>query len=222
VDAIRWAVDKLTSRRVHPFFIAYLQIRATGVETGNMSQIRPQWARLGKYLEVPGGPPGKPYYRPFLDRVHDPTRYWMNQNLAGSWAPSSLREGQPPLEVVDRVGQGYSLKDNHARLAWHHLLFDDTLSVMALGVYLYRNHGFHAEGRESKPLDVIAAFASEFGFPEWRIDSTGTVPDHRRIDPVTGRVRGRTSNADFFTLFDLTIPERSNGWFEEFSIRFES
>lgn len=42
MDAIRSAIDALTADRVHPFFIAYLHIRAKGVEAGASEGISPR------------------------------------------------------------------------------------------------------------------------------------------------------------------------------------
>lgn len=230
LEAVRWAIDTLTSRPAHPFFIAYLHIRARGVEMGRMSQISPRWNDLGRLLAVPGGPPGKPYYRPLLSgQVRDRSRYWMNENLAGSWAPSSLREGQPPLRVVDRAGQLFSLREDHASLARHHLLFDQPISVMALAAYLYRNYGFDNTDPPDQPHVLASSFTLGFGF--------GVVTSSRlRIDPVTGSVTkaqialdpeersvpiSRPEEADFDILFDMEYPYRSDGWFEDFNTASE-
>jgi hypothetical protein len=194
VEVVCWAIEVLTSRPVHPFFIAYLHLRSRAVEAGDFSAVRARWGDLGKLLAVPGGPPGKPYYRPLMDgQVHDRSRYWMNPNLAGSWAPSSLRPGQEPLEVVRIVGRGFALDAGHAGRAREHLLGGEKLSVLALAAYLYRDYGFSAEDRELVPADAADVFARDFHFRDSQADDT-----------------------DFDLLFDTGDPGSPSEWFESY------
>ncbi|MEA9586893.1 hypothetical protein VC279_15625 [Xanthomonas sp. WHRI 10064A] len=77
-----------------------------------------------------------PYIKPF----GGPTN---NRNVAGSYAPSSLR-GVAPLMKVISFDQGsnpitLSLKTQHSSLAFKHLLNDQRISLVALGVFLYRD-----------------------------------------------------------------------------------
>jgi hypothetical protein len=183
VPVVRWAIQRLTSRPVHPFFLAYLHIRARAIQTGDQSSIQPAWGDFGEaYLSIPGGPPGKPYYRPFLEgEVLDRSRYWMNSNLAGSWAPSSLRQGQEPLNVVRIADRGFALDPGHSARARSHLLHDRALSVLPLAAYLYRDYGFIDTGRAPTKSDLIETFGQDFEFR-----------------------RGEHSDGDFDTLFEIS------------------
>jgi hypothetical protein len=190
VPVVQWAIEALTSRQVHPFFIAYLHLRALAIQNDEFSSIRPRWADIGKHLALPGGPPGKPYYRPWLDgQVHDRSRYWMNSNLAGSWAPSSLR--QEPLNVVRTTGRTFALEPGHAQRALTHLLYGVRLPVLPFASYLYRDYGFVNRQHEPNSNDVINAFAQDFRFRE-----------------------NRSADEDFTTMFDDGEQESPSPLFE--------
>lgn len=160
LEAARWGIETLKEARVHPFFLAYLHIRKRGAELGTSEDIVPNWDELGTYMHVRGGPPGKPYYRPLWHgKDVDPARYWLNRNLAGSYAPSSLRN--VPIRVIDIRGGHFALRPGHARLAFEHLLYGQRLSAIALAAYLYRDFGFVSD-RTPGPEDLREAFAEDF------------------------------------------------------------
>lgn len=139
VDVVKWAIEHLTQQKIHAFFSAYLHLRAVALEVGSTHDIPARWADLSPLLEVPGGPAGKPYYRPMLHRLN--TSPWLNPNLAGSYAPSSIRDSV--RKVVSPANGHYSLLDGHVDLASEYLLFNDRLSAPALSVFFYRNRGFY-------------------------------------------------------------------------------
>src|SRR5580704_9599020 len=152
LEAVRWGIQTLKASRVHPFFLAYLHLRKQAAEQGTMDDIVPDWEELGTYLRVRGAPPGKPYYRPLWHgNATDPGRYWLNPNLAGSYAPSSLRN--VPTRVVGINGSHFSLRPEHARLAREHLLYEEPISAIALAAFLYRDFGLMAE-RSLGPHDL--------------------------------------------------------------------
>ena len=91
-EGVRVATQALLSRDSHPFFIAYLWLRRQAVIQGTTAHIRPDWAGLAPYMEVSGALPSKPYLRPFWQGRHDSGQEWLNNNIAGSFAPSSLRK----------------------------------------------------------------------------------------------------------------------------------
>lgn len=159
--AARWAIATLRAAKVHPFFLAYLHLRKRAADEGN-PVIAPHWDELGELLRVPGGPPGKPYYRPFWNgTVDDPGRYWLNRNIAGSYAPSSLRN--VPTRVIETVGSEFSLKPSHAALARQHLLYDQPLPAIAVAAFFYRNYGFHSPPPHTpSPFDLVLILRDDF------------------------------------------------------------
>jgi hypothetical protein len=193
VEAVRWGIGQLQARPVHPFFLAYLHLRKWAQQTGSVSGIQPRWSELTPHLQMAGGPPGRPYYRPLAEyKVRDPANYWMNKNVAGSFAPSSIRA--TARLVVETEDGGFRLRENHATLAREYLLLGEPLSATAFAAYWYRDYGFMPGlGFGIGPNDLAGAFAEDFGF-----DST---------DP------------DFDTLFVVDLPEDPilGNWFESFA-----
>ncbi|MGQ3549252.1 hypothetical protein [Streptomyces rochei] len=162
-EVIRWAIDRLSTQRIHPFFLAYLYLHSLTPDENNPTPVSPIWGDLGKYLVMPGGPPNKPFYRPFFTDIRKPERYWLNANLAGSWAPSSLR--QVPKKVVDVVDDGlFLLKENSAELALQHLLYDEPVPALALSAYMLRNYAFSSDEGAPSEARIRALFLEEFNF----------------------------------------------------------
>jgi len=141
------------------------------------------------FLRVPGGPPGKPNFRPFWNQTRDAGQDWLNANLAGSYAPSSLRS--LPRRVVDIGDGGFSLKEDHWQLARQHLLYDDRVPAVALCAFLYRDFGFTTDGISPAPAALIDIFRMDFGY---RLDS---------------------DDIEFEHLYDANVPARED-WFVPF------
>jgi hypothetical protein len=163
-DVVRWSIGRLSAQRIHPFFLAYLHLRARSVELGRTFDIRPNWNSLGEYLKVPGGPPRKPYYRPLwpLETLESP-RYWLNENLAGSFAPSSLRATEP-RKVIETQGKSFSLRPNHAELAYQYLLYGKRVPAIAIAAFWFRDFGFVGRAEEPRSPLLIGAFMQHFRF----------------------------------------------------------
>lgn len=160
VELVRKAIALLAGRKVHEYFPGYLQLHRQAAAQGSDDHIDPNWVDLEPFLAVPGGP--QPNFRPFASRGHN---YWLNGNLPGSYAGSSVRLDKPGGKVVSDDGNRHSLtlRSGHAELALAHLLYSDKLAVRALAIFLYRNHGFSPEVEE-QPLAPVIAFRRDFGF----------------------------------------------------------
>jgi len=144
LDVVRWGIAELRNHKIHPFYLAYLQLRKQAAIQGSTSDITPHWDELAEYLAVAGGPPGKPFFRPTWHRDVEPSGLWLNPNIAGSYAPSSIRG--VPRKVVDVDGSDYSLLPDHAQLARDHLLYGEPVSPIALAAFVYRDFGFVMDG----------------------------------------------------------------------------
>jgi hypothetical protein len=120
----------------------------------------------GTFLQAPGGPRGKPYIVAFVEDDPSGENEWMNQNLAGSYAGSSVRRVSPILQVVDIAGQRqsttWSLRDRHWELARTHLCFGAPVPAIPLAVVFYRDFGFDWEAPDL-PL-LVDVFKHEFGY----------------------------------------------------------
>jgi len=188
IDVVRWAIEQLVGQRIHPFFPAYLILHRAAAERESPVDLHPRWEELEQFLHVPGGPPGKPNFRPFWHQSSSAGQHWLNANLAGSYAPSSIRE--LPRRVIDlEEGGGFSLKDNHWELAREHLLYDERAPAIPLAAFLYRDFGFTTDGPAISPHDLIAIFRRDFGY------------------------RPDSDDVEFSHLYNQAIPERVD-WFE--------
>lgn len=162
LSTVQLSVRALLNRDTHPFFIAYLWLRRQAHNQGSQIDIDPKWADLGAFLRVVDAPATRPYLRPFWKGARADGREWLNSNLAGSFAPSSLRDA--PREVIDTTAAGrFILRKNHWNLALSKLLLGSPMSVVALSAFLFREYGF--VGSDSPTAnDLIRIFREEFGY----------------------------------------------------------
>ena len=184
--AVKAGIRTLQSQRIHEHFPAYIHLRQRGVLTRSFDSIEPKWREVGTLLWMPKGPPTKPHYRPFSSRnLKDPSGYWFNENLAGSYAPRSLRATSQFM--LNQSRDGFALSPDHALQAFRVLLKGTKVPAWALAAYYLRNYGFSLD-RVGVYEDLISAFKMEFSF------------DH---------------GSDFETLFDDEKPWHFTGdWFE--------
>ncbi|MFT3685725.1 MAG: AAA family ATPase [Phycisphaerales bacterium] len=186
------AFASLRSKKVHPLFAGYLHLRSLAQEQNSRS-VRPDFTGFYKrFFAVADGPETAPFLRPFVNHKATADNLWMNRNVAGSYAKSSLREGQPFSKVVETTADGtYRLKNGHGKLAARHLLYGRPLPATELAAFLYRDFGLAETMRQ--PLDLLPLFAKYFGFSS----SEGAL------------------SSDFFELFESldTHPQQAN-WFE--------
>ena len=186
IDAVRRSIEALHEPFIHEQFIAYLHIRKRGVEDGSMVGIEPRWTDVSTLLAVPGGPPNKPHYRPVASRTkHDPSGYWLNPNIPGSYAQNSLRSVS--RFMLDSSGD-FSLPTDHAQQALKAHLKEQRQPAWPFAGFFLRNFSFHPAAATSD--DLIKGFCHLF-----RFDST---------EP----------GSDFDTLFTVGN-EPDIEWFEE-------
>jgi len=159
------ALTNLRRRRTHPLFAGYLHLRQKAVEFGKLDELRPDFLGFfNRYFRVDGHPIGMPFVKPFTPHKKPTTvDLWLNRNVAGSYAPSSLRAGQPFRKVVDVSPDGaYTLRPDHAARAREVLLFGESISAADLAIFLYRDSGL-LDGIRTVP-DLVRCFAAEFGY----------------------------------------------------------
>lgn len=196
-QSVQWAIGELKNQSIHPFFIAYLVLRKRSMELGE-STFTVDWeAEIASYLRVDGGGETRPYYRPFFNqKVQDESRYWLNRNLAGSFAPSSIRRAAG--SIASGAGRSYTLSDNHVEKASKTLLKDVPVNIHALAIYLLRNRLF---GGNLPPnhQDAILAFRKLFIFGSdssgnsdfnklFALDNQQSLPTHL-FEPFHGSVQ---------------------------------
>lgn len=167
VDAVRAGIEGLQAIPIHPYFLAYLHLRQRAGLAGGDTELKPVWKDLGPYLEVAGATTKHPYFRPFWDGAAGAGQHWLNGNLAGSFAYSSLRAASPPMLVVDydEASRTFSLKPKHWQLAQEHLLHGNKIPAESIALFLLRDYGFMTDwGKAPTSDDLVELFATEFGY----------------------------------------------------------
>jgi hypothetical protein len=160
--AVKAGMDALKSQRIHEHFPAYLELRRLAVTSGSLTNLKPEWKVVSDLLKMPSGPPTKPHYRPFSSRnLKDESGYWYNPNLAGSYAPKSMRATSGFM--LNANGNDYELPTDHVQQALLRLLKATKVPAWALAAYYLRNYGFVFDG-EGGYAELIAAFKKEFAF----------------------------------------------------------
>lgn len=182
MTAVRWAIDTLGARKLHPTLVMYLYLRKEQ-RGGRLAEASASSEEVLSLIRMPGVP-NKPYYFPFMDRgVRNGTplpSFWRNRNIPGSWSPGSIfrLKGGGWMGLANG---GYILPDDHLDRAFKDLIFEQPVSALALGAYFLRNHGFVLSG-EPEATDIIAGFRTEFDYPDDADDEfsrlfTSDIPD---------------------------------------------
>ncbi len=132
VPTVEVAIKRLQESKAHEQSVFYLSLLKLSTEHDDLSECLASAYQqiISKWLDVPGG--SSPYYRPFASRGEN---YWMNPNLAGSFAPSSLRDEK---KVLFYTSEGKlrlpSVTEISSKLIGGHLI-----PAWALAAFLFRN-----------------------------------------------------------------------------------
>lgn len=162
--AVKTGIAALKSQRIHEHFPAYLELRRLAVSSGSLTSLEPDWKIVSDLLKMPSGPPTKPHYRPFSSRnLKDESGYWYNPNLAGSYAPKSMRATSGFM--LNASGDDYELPADHVQQALLRLLKGTKVPAWALAAYYLRNYGFVFDG-DGGYDELVAAFKQEFAFEQ--------------------------------------------------------
>lgn len=168
VDRIQASIESLWESDIHAHFPAYLCLKNEAAASGTTDGLDyDYWDFFDTFLRVEGGPPGKPYLRPFSTRYSEEERMWLNENLAGSYAPSSIR--RTIYEFAEEDGENWALKDGHANIAKD--VLEGPVQALALAVFLYRDFSFEMTEPDLAP--IIKTFAQDFGY----LDENGNLAD---------------------------------------------
>jgi hypothetical protein len=168
------SLTRLREQRTHTFFAGYLYLQQLASQLGRLEDLQPDFRQFfHKFFEVGNHPLGAPYIKPFTEQKPSAQNLWLNENVAGSYAPSSLRTGQPFRKVVIIDGKRYSLPPDHAERAFEHLLYSTPVQAVDLAVVLYRDFGLLDDSLAIR--DLVDIFAYEFGYAS----EPGSHPDEK-------------------------------------------
>jgi hypothetical protein len=166
-EVVNESVAELVGLSLHQHFAGYLCLLRTAAAVDRPNELRPDFTEFfDTFLRVPNAPPKLLYLRPFT-RGASREGVWSNENVAGSYASSSLREYGPFRKVVEVTGGGsqtlYSLREGHTQLALEHLAFGHRVPAVPLVIFLYRNFAFEPDGEPSLGM-LVDIFKYEFGY----------------------------------------------------------
>lgn len=166
VKVVRECIQKLVDEPIHRLFPGYLCLKQqSGLANRTDMLSFPYNEFFDAYLLIENS--DKPYFVPFTQsKSPTETALWFNDNVAGTYAPSSLRSTSPLLRVVEVQEGGHNakwrLQEEHWKLARHHLTDDEHIPVESLAAFLYRDYAVETE--EPGAYELVSTFAEDFGY----------------------------------------------------------
>lgn len=163
---VQKATKNIIDSPIHRMFPGYLCLKQqAAINDRDDDLLFPYTEFFEQYFRVSGG--DKPYLVPFtLSEDSRDNALWFNDNVAGTYAPSSLRIGSPFTKVVEVEEAGHNskwrLQPSHWKLARHHLCNGETIPAESLAAFLFRDYAFEAE--DPSAYTLIQAFEEEFGY----------------------------------------------------------
>lgn len=161
-------LHRLIKKPIHRLFPGYLCLHQQAALEGRTTGISfPYNDFFDDYFRIKGSDADKPYYVPFT-QAENPSleSLWFNHNVAGTYAPSSIRPTAPLMEIAELEEGGrdskWGLKDNHWKLARLHLCDGEQIPAESLAAFLFRDYGFVDD--EPSAYTLIETFTSEFGY----------------------------------------------------------
>ncbi|HYR77061.1 MAG TPA: hypothetical protein VEM96_14600 [Pyrinomonadaceae bacterium] len=162
-EVVARSLVRLREQKTHTLFVGYLYLQQRSSQLGRLEDLQPDFLSFFRKFFIVGSPPlGAPYIKLFPGQKPSTRNLWLNENVAGSYAPSSLRPGQPFRKVVNIQDRKYSLPVDHAQRAQQHLLYNNRVEVADLATVLYRDFGLIGDPFTIE--DLIDVFAYEFGY----------------------------------------------------------
>lgn len=166
-EIVRDCLVQLRKQKINAYFAGYLWLKRESLRLGTTTNLPPTYKTFfDTYLLVPDAPAHAPYHVPFSDTRRSTAKMWFNRNVAGSYAPSSVRKDQPFDKVVSiTVSQQegrYTLRERHWELARTYLAHEQSIPVVPLAVFLYRDYAINTNA--PSVADIVQIFRDEFGY----------------------------------------------------------
>lgn len=165
-------IEHLRGQKIHRHFAGYLCLCFTSTLEGRREKLKPGFKTFfDRFLAVGDAPESTPYIVPFSDSGSPDANVWLNSNVAGSYAVSSLRPQAPLRRVAELFGTGksatFTLVDEHESACLEHLLFSHTINAVALAGFLFRDHAFVlSDGQTPTLADLLKELYVLLGFNE--------------------------------------------------------
>lgn len=162
VACVRRSIETLVEVRANAVTPGYLCVLEAATREGRQRDLRPRYAVFfDRFLRIAEAPQKKPYLVPF-GRSGIGAALLFNRNVAGSYAPSSIRDVNPLHDVLEFApGGSVTLREDHAEAVQGRIL-PRPLPFVATACFLYRDYGFSTRpGSEA----LLSQLDDQFGFP---------------------------------------------------------
>lgn len=166
-EVVRTCLHRLIDEPIHRMFPGYLCLQQQAAQENRIAGLSfPYIDFFDDYLRVRDDS-DRPYYVPFT-QAQNPSlgELWNNKNVAGTYAPSSLRSTAPLIQIAEIEEGGHNskwaIREHHWELARHNLCEDTQVPVESLAAYLLRDYAFEVE--EPSAYTLVETFNEEFGY----------------------------------------------------------
>lgn len=165
--AAKLSIETLTSMKIHRQFVGYLAVLSTAAAERKMDNLKTNFLKFhNDYLLAGDSPPDRPYVQPFSEHARGFAQL-SNKNVAGSYAPSSLRAVAPIRAVVEFYGSKQNvtqtLKSDHEEIALKVLADSQRIPVHSLATFLFRDYAIPRLGPDDI-ASVFKIFCEKFGY----------------------------------------------------------
>lgn len=198
LSKVKNSLEVLRQLKAHSTLAGYLCLQRTAAQQNKLTGLRPPFKEFFKeFLALANAPASRPFINPF---VKTDAKVWVNENVAGSYAPSSLRGVSPLLQVLTISDGLYSLKPKHWVAARQHLAANRQIPVLPLAVFLFRDRGIVSSTPTVSGL--VQAFQREFGY----LDQAGNPTEAYKFLYADYAPEENSEPLDWFTPFTETLP----------------
>jgi len=163
---VKDCIQHLIEEPIHRLYPGYLCLKQqSGLANRTDGLSFPYHEFFDAYLRVRDS--DKPYFVPFSQAESpDKTALWFNNNVSGTYAPSSLRSTSPLLQVVEIQEGGHNakwrLQQEHWKLARHHLAEYSHIPAESLAAFLYRDYAIKTD--DPGAYELVSTFVDDFGY----------------------------------------------------------
>ena len=164
VDAVKKALTTLANVRSHEHFPGYLALLRDRYKSNSATNSETIVKFYKDFLYVSDAPDNRPFLRPFRSRgVGNPIT--LNQsNVAGSYAPSSIRNNGPLSKIIkikNTAGTtNYELLSEHWKIVLTEMLSGHKLPIISTAIFILRDYAFQIPKQNIE--DLISIFRIEF------------------------------------------------------------
>ena len=158
---VKASLEALVNLGAHRALAGYLCVLNAASIENRTTELRPNFRDFfDRFFRIGDPPSKKPYAVPFARGAKS---ILFNENVAGSYAPSSLRPVNPLHSLIDIKGGGsqasFTLRDNHVEQV-KELLLPVPLPIYAFACFIYRDWGFTVNPDRQ---EIETAIQGDFG-----------------------------------------------------------